>query len=995
MKDEMRTKEDLAEELSVLRGEVARLKRLDSERKKTEGLLQESAEQYRLLFENTSDVVYSIDEDFRILTISPSVERVLGYRCEEIIGKYAYDMKFLPPESLEKGLSDILRILKGETVAANNYEFIAKDGTRRIGEISGAPLIREGKITGVICVARDRTELKRPEEAAQKAMSLLSATIESTADGILVIDTKGGISTFNKKFLSMWRIPESLTAQRADNVLLDYVLSQLKDPEAFIEKVKQLYSQPEANSFDVLEFKDGRVFERFSQPQRLGNEITGRVWSFREITDRRRMEEEQRLSRETAERFAEETAVIAEIGRLIGSTLDIEEVYERFAAEARKLIPFDRIAVNRCNTRENTLTVAYVSGMDISNRKKGDYPPLAGTLTEEVMRVRTGLIIQPESIDEIVSRIPALSPTFQAGLRSLLSVPLISRDEVIGALHFRSKKMNAYTERDLRLAERIGAQIAGAIVNAQLFNDLNKTEKSLRESEGRFRALVDNAAVGVAEIENSTSRFITVNRRLCEMVGMTEEELLATTFHAITHPEDIPLSEEKRALLFAGKIGHYSREKRYLRKDGGIVWVNITISPLWRPGETPERNMSVIEDITERKRMEEEKRSLEERLQRAEKMETVGQLAGGVAHDLNNVLGILSGYSELLLEEIPEGHRSRSYVEKILQSTEKGAAIIQDLLTMAGRGVMASDVINLSSVVSGFLKTPIFDKLQAYHPYVTFRTECDKNLLQIKGSPVHLEKTLMNLVSNAAESISGKGEVTIRTENRYLDEAVRGYEEVKEGDYAVLTVSDTGMGIPHENKEKIFEPFYTKKTIGRSGTGMGLSIVWGTVKDHHGYIDVQTEVGKGTTLTLYFPVTREELIAQQLKAPIERYLGKGESVLVVDDIAEQRDVAARLLTRLGYEIHLASSGEEAVEYLKGNKPDILVLDMIMTPGIDGLETYQNVLAINPKQKAIIVSGFSATDRVREAQKLGAGAYVKKPYIMERIGMAVRQELDRN
>jgi CheY-like chemotaxis protein len=375
-------------------------------------------------------------------------------------------------------------------------------------------------------------------------------------------------------------------------------------------------------------------------------------------------------------------------------------------------------------------------------------------------------------------------------------------------------------------------------------------------------------------------------------------------------------------------------------------------------------------------------------------MEALGHLAAGVAHDLNNVLGILSGYSELLLLEIPEGHRSRDHADKILQSTEKAAAIIQDLLTLARRGVMVSDVINLNTIVSGFLKTPIFEKMKDYHPRVTFRTEYDKNMLNIKGSSVHLEKTLMNLVSNAAESISGKGEVTLRTESRYLDRAIRGYDEVKEGDYAVLTVSDTGMGIPAEDREKIFEPFYTKKTMGRSGTGLGLTIVWGTVKDHNGYIDLQTEVGRGTTFTLYFPVTREEQIAPQLKAPIERYMGKGESVLVVDDIPEQRDVAAGLLTRLGYKVHVVSSGEEAVEYLKGHKADLLVLDMIMTPGIDGLETYQRVLEIRPKQKAILVSGFSETERVKEAQRLGAGAYVKKPYMMEKIGVAVGKELDR-
>jgi signal transduction histidine kinase/CheY-like chemotaxis protein len=407
-----------------------------------------------------------------------------------------------------------------------------------------------------------------------------------------------------------------------------------------------------------------------------------------------------------------------------------------------------------------------------------------------------------------------------------------------------------------------------------------------------------------------------------------------------------------------------------------------------------QNNVILEKEISEHRRAEEVNRTLAERLQRAEKMEALGQLAGGVAHDLNNVLGVLSGYSELLQEVTTEGSRARGYAKKIRLSTEKGAAIIEDLLTLARRGVTASDVINLNSVVDGFLKSPVFEKMKDYSPRVTFRTECDPNLLNIKGSPVHLEKTLMNLVSNAAESISGTGVVTIRTVSRYLDKPVMGYDEVREGDYVVLTVSDTGMGIPAENREKIFEPFYTKKTMGRSGTGLGLAIVWGTIKDHNGYIDLQTEVGKGTTFTLYFPVTREELVTQQHKAPIERYLGKGESVLVVDDIAEQRDVAAGLLTRLGYEVHTVSCGEEAVRYLQGSKPDILVLDMIMPPGIDGLETYRQILAINPKQKAILVSGFSETDRVREAQRLGAGAYVKKPYVMEKIGTAIQEELER-
>jgi two-component system, cell cycle sensor histidine kinase and response regulator CckA len=529
------------------------------------------------------------------------------------------------------------------------------------------------------------------------------------------------------------------------------------------------------------------------------------------------------------------------------------------------------------------------------------------------------------------------------------------------------------------------------IVFMRNITERKEIELALQKSEDKYRHIVENAPIGIFQREiEGEGKYHYVNPGLLKQFECNSVEEFLEKYGLISQRWAYPEKHEefKELLIKKRNVYAYEMETRPVNGKNKYFSLNTYLN------DTNSLIDGFSVDICERKQAEVEKRRLEERLQRAEKMEALGQLAGGVAHDLNNVLGVLTGYSELLLHEIPEGQRARGHVEKILQSTEKGAAIIQDLLTLARRGVTVSDVINLNSVVSGFLQTPVFESMKDYHSRIIFRTEYEKNLLNIKGSPVHLEKTLMNLVLNAAESISGTGEVTIRTESRYLDKPLRGYDEVKEGDYAVLTVADTGMGIPAENREKIFEPFYTKKTMGRSGTGLGLAIVWGTIKDHNGYIDLQTEVGEGTTFTLYFPITRDELVAPQKKEAIERYMGNGESVLVIDDIAEQRDVASGLLTRMGYKVHVVSSGEEAVEYLKKKEADILVLDMIMEPGIDGLETYERVLKINPQQKAILVSGFSVTDRVKEAQKLGAGAYVKKPYIMEQIGMAIRDELNR-
>ena len=311
---------------------------------------------------------------------------------------------------------------------------------------------------------------------------------------------------------------------------------------------------------------------------------------------------------------------------------------------------------------------------------------------------------------------------------------------------------------------------------------------------------------------------------------------------------------------------------------------------------------------------------------------------------------------------------------------------------MPGGGVAVTEVINLNKTITDYLNSPEYSKLKLYHPKVTVKTELEKNLLNIKGSYIHLLKTIMNLVSNASEAMFDGGKIIIRTENRYIDQPISGYDTVEEGDYVTLTVSDTGQGISSQDIERIFEPFYTKKVMGRSGTGLGMAVVWGAVKDHKGYIDVQSTVGKGTCFTLYFPVTRETSAGDTPHLTIDDYMGSGEIILVVDDIREQREIASGMLNKLGYNVKTAASGEEAVEYMKKNQVDLVVLDMIMDPGMGGLETYTEMVKIRPGQKAIITSGFAETTDVKNTQKLGAGKYIKKPYTLERIGTAIKEEL---
>ncbi|MBI9085406.1 MAG: response regulator [Desulfobacterales bacterium] len=402
--------------------------------------------------------------------------------------------------------------------------------------------------------------------------------------------------------------------------------------------------------------------------------------------------------------------------------------------------------------------------------------------------------------------------------------------------------------------------------------------------------------------------------------------------------------------------------------------------------------VSLALETFERLQAEKAKKNLEIRLHRSEKMEAIGTLAGGVAHDLNNILSGIVSYPELLLMQLPEDSPLAKPLRTIRESGEKAAAIVQDLLTLARRGVSVTEVVSLNDIIEKYLKSPEFDRLMVYHPEVIVNVSLAPDLMDIAGSPVHLSKTIMNLVANASEAMPTGGELSLKTENRYVDQPIRGYDNVEEGDYVVVTVLDSGVGILEKDLGRIFEPFFTKKKMGRSGTGLGMAVVWGTVKDHNGYIDFQSREGAGTLFTLYFPVTRQ--VRNDISMPVssERLRGNGETILVVDDIAEQREIAHSILNLLGYRVDTVASGEAAVAYLNEKSADLLVLDMIMDPGMDGLDTFRAVVRAHPGQRSIITSGFSETDRIKEALRLGVSQYLKKPYVIENFGTAVRNAL---
>jgi two-component system cell cycle sensor histidine kinase/response regulator CckA len=527
--------------------------------------------------------------------------------------------------------------------------------------------------------------------------------------------------------------------------------------------------------------------------------------------------------------------------------------------------------------------------------------------------------------------------------------------------------------------------------------DRRRAEEALRESERRLTDIIEFLPDATLVIDRE-GKVIAWNRAMEAMTGVGKEAMIGKGNYEYA----LPLYGDRRPILIDLALHPDEKiESQYtaLQRTGDILFGE-AYTPRLSPGNIHlSGSASVLRNsrgeiigAIQCMRNNTERKNLDERLAQARKMEALGLLAGGVAHDLNNVLGVLVGYSELMLHDMDKDSRFRKHAESILTAGERAATIVQDMLALARRGVHTAEVVDFNRAVQDYLHGPEYESICAVHANSRIKTELEDPLLRIKGSPAHLGKVLANLVLNAAEAMPKGGEVIIRTRNRYLDRPVRGYADVKAGDYVVLSVADSGQGIHDEDMRQIFEPFYTKKVMGRSGTGLGLAVVWGTVKDHDGYIDVESRLGEGTIFSLFFPVTREDL-REDAPAPVAAFRGRGETILVVDDVKEQRELATWMLGRLDYRVTSVSSGEEAVDYLKTNRPDLVVLDMIMDPGMDGLDTYREMIAMHPRQKAIIVSGYAETDQVREAQKLGAGAYVRKPYILERLGMAVRRELD--
>jgi PAS domain S-box-containing protein len=525
--------------------------------------------------------------------------------------------------------------------------------------------------------------------------------------------------------------------------------------------------------------------------------------------------------------------------------------------------------------------------------------------------------------------------------------------------------------------EQLIRTVARSIQHKQLKQDLHNSEK-------RFRQLAQATWEGIIIYEKG--ELLQANNQLCKMFGYQENELLGKQIFNVlldrSSIRTIAMQEDQDT------IGPF--EARGVKKTGATFPVEIRVKHIDYQGRQVQ--VAAVRDVTAKETALQQKILLMKKLTDAQRMESIGLMASSVAHDLNNIMTGIITFPELLLMDLGEDFKHKEDLLMIKEAGKRAAAVVNDLLTVARGATCKKEIQDVNAMISSYLNSVEFMEINRRYPDVRIIPYLEGKLHNISCSAMHLSKSIMNLVNNAAEAIQAKGQITISSKNVRIHSPHHGYETIEPGEYVLISVEDDGPGISEQDIKQIFNPFYSKKVMGRSGTGLGLAVVWNTVHDHGGFIDVVSN-GEGTQFSLYFPADRHGICLHDQPSPIiSHYRGNGQKILVVDDQQSQREIASRLLSRLGYQALTAKSGEEAVELIKTTPVDLVILDMLMDPGISGCETYKQIIKYAPGQKAIITSGYSDIADINRAMELGISQFIKKPYSLHEMAQALKLEI---
>jgi two-component system, cell cycle sensor histidine kinase and response regulator CckA len=560
----------------------------------------------------------------------------------------------------------------------------------------------------------------------------------------------------------------------------------------------------------------------------------------------------------------------------------------------------------------------------------------------------------------------------QSGLRACWSRPILGTDGTLyGTFALYYGEPRRPTVEQMALIERATSVAAIAIAR-------RRQEEALRQSEAELRSTFEAAAIGMC-LADVKGRLVKSNGALQRFLGWSGAELADMTYHDVTHPEDLDRDQALYQSLLKGDRVSYEIEKRYVRRDGETVWGRLTVSMVSPSGGRPRFAVAMVEDITERRRLEHE-------IQQVQKMEAVGLLAGGIAHDFNNILGVILGYGQILLRGLERGDGRRARVEGMLAAADRAAALTRQLLAFSRRQSLELKVLDLNGVVEDLAR--MLRRLLS--AAIAFEFAPGSSLGWVRGDRSQVEQILINLAVNARDAMPGGGHLTVHTSNAVLDAAfVKRHPGASPGPHVRLSVRDTGTGMAPEVMERVFEPFFTTK--GTNGTGLGLSTVYGIVKQSGGYVAVESELGRGTCVSVYLP--RVEDLPAPEPADEDRDASGSETILVVEDEEVLRDLIREQLEAFGYTVLVAADAHAAVEMgsSAGQHIDLLLTDVVM-PGLNGREVAQRIQQKRPGLRVLYMSGY-AIDVMAEHGVIEPGTVlVSKPFMGSTLAAKVREVL---
>jgi PAS domain S-box-containing protein len=1131
--------------------------------------LRQSESRYRDLFDNALDVIYTHDLEGNYTSVNGAAKRLLGYSEEEFLDLNFRDIvtpEYLATalSHFHRKLRD-----KEDKTELYELLVRAKDGSHRWVEVVSRLVRRDGQPIAIHGTARDISDRKILDDALRKSEQFLRQTEQIArvggwitnpltnalhlTDGIRRIaempfdyepDLEEGLKFFMPQYVPMIR-----------EMLIDTLengTSHIMEAELITASNKRLW----------IEIRSLMRVDESSGPQVLG--------TLQDITDRKQAEAALKASEQILDRILAASPVGIGLShmrkmrwvndawtRLFG----FENRSECKGQDAMQLYPsredflragtilYKNLASGVVNATDakmrrkdgsefdalirmaaldpsdlNAGQIAVI--MDISDRKAVEraLEKSEAMLSGILHAAQIGIGVTDDRTlswtNQMLSRITGYSAAELTGQSARMLYPSDEEFDRVGTVKYRDIAETGIGQLETQWKRKDGEIIdvflssvpmvpedlsKGVVFTGQDITDRKRAEQALRESEEKYRATFNNVAVGIDVVDHE-GRFQKVNDTLSSLLGYSEKELLGLTIFDVTHPGDIQESSLRHAALMRGELDTYRYDKRYVCKDGSIIWADTSVSAIRDNNGKPVAAVGVISDITRRRKseavrlrlataveqaaetieitdpngtivyvnpaferitgysreeaigknprilksdhhddrfystmwetiaagkvwrghfinktkagtlFEEEvsispitdktgkiinyvavkrdvtrEQSLQAQLRQAQKMEAIGTLAGGIAHDFNNLLQITLGYSEMLLADKKETDPEYADLQKIFDAASSGAELVKGLLTFSRKVGPKPVTLNLNRQI-----TEVEKLLRRTIPkMIDIETELADDLAEINADPAQIQQMLMNLVVNARDAMADSGRLKLATKNIVLNEGFCStHVGINPGPFVLLQVSDTGHGMDTGTIEHIFEPFYTTKEVGR-GTGLGLATVYGIVNQHGGIITCESEIGRGTTFSIYFPAFSmdERLWVNRPETTAE--FGT-EAILLVDDEDMVRDLGVRILSKAGYTVLTANNGQNALDVFKKESSliSLVILDLIM-PELGGKDCLPELLKIKPEIKVLIASGYAADAATQECVQLGAKGFVAKPFRLEELLKNVRKTLDEN